>query len=81
MLGTLIKKEILNSVFSFRFVVTFILLIVVVPVTIFILTNDYVRKVDEYSFRQNGIENYLKNYAHFNRIRNVNNRTEHRPFE
>jgi hypothetical protein len=71
MLGTLIKKEILNSVFSFRFVVTFILLIVVVPVTIFILTNDYVRKVDEYSFRQNGIENYLKNYAHFNRIRNV----------
>ena len=71
MLGTLIKKEILNSVFSFRFVVTFILLIVVVPVTIFILTNDYVRKVDEYSFRQNGIEDYLKNYAHFNRIRNV----------
>jgi len=68
MLGTLIKKEILNSVFSFRFVVTFALLVVVVPVTIFILTNDYVKKVDEYSFRQNGLENYLKNYAHFNRI-------------
>jgi ABC-type transport system involved in multi-copper enzyme maturation permease subunit len=71
MLGTLIKKEILNSVFSFRFVVTLVLLIVVVPVTIFILTNDYVKKVDEYSFRQNGIENYLKNYAHFNRLRGV----------
>jgi ABC-type transport system involved in multi-copper enzyme maturation permease subunit len=68
MLGTLIKKEILNSVFSFRFVVTFVLLIVVVPVTIFILTSDYVKRVDEYSFRQNGVENYLKNYAHFNRI-------------
>ena len=68
MLGTLIKKEILNNVFSFRFVVIFALLLVVVPVTIFILTNDYVKKVDEYSSRQNGIENYLKNYAHFNRI-------------
>jgi ABC-type transport system involved in multi-copper enzyme maturation permease subunit len=68
MLGTLIKKEILNSVFSFRFVVIFALLLVVVPVTVFILTNDYVKKVDEYSFRQNGLENYLKNYAHFNRI-------------
>lgn len=71
MLGTLIKKEVLNSVFSFRFVVTFALLVVVVPVTIFILTNDYVNKVDEYSFRQNGLENYLKNYAHFNRIGSV----------
>jgi ABC-type transport system involved in multi-copper enzyme maturation permease subunit len=71
MLGTLIKKEILNSVFSFRFIVTFALLIVVVPVTTFILTNDYVKKVDEYSFRQNNIENYLKNYAHFNRIGSV----------
>ena len=71
MLGTLIKKEILNSVFSFRFVVTFVLLVVIVPVTIFILTNDYVKKVDEYSFRQNSIDNYLKNYAHFNRIGNV----------
>jgi len=68
MLGTLIKKEILNSVFSFRFMVIFALLLVVVPVTIFILTNDYVKKVDEYSFRQNGIEDYLKNFAHFNRI-------------
>jgi ABC-type transport system involved in multi-copper enzyme maturation permease subunit len=68
MLGTLIKKEILNSVFSFRFVVIFVLLLVVVPVTIFILTSDYVKKVDEYSFRQNNLDNYLKNYAHFNRI-------------
>jgi ABC-type transport system involved in multi-copper enzyme maturation permease subunit len=71
MLGTLIKKDVLNSIFSFRFVVIFALLLVVVPITIFILTNDYVKKVDEYSFRQNGIENYLKNYAHFNRIGNI----------
>jgi len=71
MLGALIKKEILNSLFSFRFVVTLALLVILVPVTIFILTNDYVKKVDEYSFRQTGLENYLKNYAHFNRLRNV----------
>ncbi len=71
MLGTLVKKELLNSVFSFRFVVTFALMVVVVPVTIFILTNDYVKKVDEYSFRQNSLDDYLKNYAHFNRIGGV----------
>jgi ABC-type transport system involved in multi-copper enzyme maturation permease subunit len=71
MLGTLIKKEILNSFFSFRFVVTFALLVVVVPVTIFILTNDYLKKADESSARRSGVEDYLKNYAHFNRLRDV----------
>lgn len=71
MLGTIIKKELLNNIFSFRFLVTFVLLIVIVTVTIFILTDDYVRKVDDYSRRQREIENYLGKYAHFNRINNV----------
>jgi ABC-type transport system involved in multi-copper enzyme maturation permease subunit len=71
MLGTIVRKEIQNSVFSFRFVVVFSLLLVVVPVTVFILTNDYVKKVDEYSFRRSAMEDYLKNYAHFNRLRGV----------
>jgi len=68
MLRTIIKKEIQNNIFSFRFIIAFVLLVVIVPVTILILTDDYVRRMDEYSQRQNSVEQYLKNYAHFNRI-------------
>jgi ABC-type transport system involved in multi-copper enzyme maturation permease subunit len=71
MLGTLIRKEFLNSVFSFRFIVIFALLLVVVPVTLFILTGDYVKKVDEFSFRRAAMEDYLRNFAHFNRLGGV----------
>ena len=71
MLRTLIRKEFLNSVFSFRFVVIFALLLVVVPVTLFVLTGDYVKKVDEFSFRRATLEDYLKNFAHFNRLSGV----------
>jgi len=68
MFNTIIKKEILNNIFSFRFLVTLILLVVIVTVTVFILTDDYVKKVDEFSRRQQEKERYLKEYAHFNRI-------------
>jgi ABC-type transport system involved in multi-copper enzyme maturation permease subunit len=71
MLKTIIKKEIQNNVYSFRFLVTFVLLLAVVAFTIFVLTNDYVKKVDEYSQRQAEIENYLKNYAHYNRVGSI----------
>jgi ABC-type transport system involved in multi-copper enzyme maturation permease subunit len=71
MLKTIIKKEIQNNIFSFRFLTSFVLLLVIVPVTVFILTNDYLRRIDEYSLRQTEIENYMKNYAHFNRVQNV----------
>jgi ABC-type transport system involved in multi-copper enzyme maturation permease subunit len=71
MLGTIIRKEILNSVISFRFVAVFALLLILVPVTVFILTNDYVKKVEEFSSRRQGIEDYLKAYAHFNRLGGV----------
>lgn len=71
MLKTVVKKELLNNIFSFRFLVTFILFLVIVTVTVFILTDDYVRRVDEYTRRQAEIENYLQKYAHFNRIGGV----------
>ena len=71
MLKTIIKKEIQNNIFSFRFLTSFALLLIIVTVTIFILTNDYLKKIDEYSQRQTEIENYMKNYAHFNRIGNI----------
>lgn len=71
MLRTIIKKEIHNNIFSFRFLTGFIILLVIVTVTVFILTNDYLKRIDEYSERQAEIENYMKNYAHFNRVRNI----------
>jgi ABC-type transport system involved in multi-copper enzyme maturation permease subunit len=68
MLRTIIKKELLNNIFSFRFLVAFVLLTIIVTVTVLILTDDYLRRVDEYSLRQNDIENYMRRYAHFNRV-------------
>jgi len=71
MLKNIIKKEILNNIFSSRFVVTFMLLVIIVFATSLILTNDYVRKQDEFSMREMERENYLRDYAHFNRIQNI----------
>ncbi|MGD2246503.1 MAG: ABC transporter permease subunit [Candidatus Aminicenantes bacterium] len=71
MIGNIIRKELLNNIFSFRFLISFILLLVIILATSVILTNDYVRKQDEYSRRQAEIENYLREYAHFNRLWSV----------
>jgi ABC-type transport system involved in multi-copper enzyme maturation permease subunit len=71
MLGAIIRKEIQTSVFSFRFLAVTVLLVLIVPLTTFVLTGDTVRQMADYSRRQALIENYLKNYAHFNRVQNV----------
>jgi len=71
MLKNIIRKEILNNIFSSRFLVTFLLLVIFVLATSVILTNDYVRKQDEFFRRQTELENYLRDYAHFNRIGGV----------
>lgn len=68
MIKTLIKKEILANIMSFRFVVSMALLLVVVPATTLILTNDYLRRVDDASLRRAETETYMRSYAHFNRI-------------
>jgi len=71
MLKTIIAKEIRTNVLSFRFLVSFALLFVIVTVTSLVLTGDYIRSLDEYSRRQTELENYLRSYAHFNRIGNI----------
>ena len=71
MLGTIIEKEIRGHILSFRFLATFVLLLVVVPVTVLILANDTLRRQDEFSRRQADIQEYLAHYAHFNRLQNV----------
>ncbi len=71
MIRTIIGKEILGNILSFRFVVTLALLLIVVPVTTFVLTNDYLKKVADASLRQSETETYLRSYGHFNRIGNI----------
>jgi ABC-type transport system involved in multi-copper enzyme maturation permease subunit len=71
MLKTIIAKEIRANILSFRFIASFALLFVIVTVTSLVLTGDYIRRQDEYSRRQAELENYLRSYAHFNRIGNI----------
>ncbi|MBM3312422.1 MAG: hypothetical protein FJY80_13055, partial [Candidatus Aminicenantes bacterium] len=71
MLRLIVLKEIRQHLLSFRFLAVFVLLLVFVPATVLILTNDAVRQQDDYSRRQTEVENYLARYAHFNRLGNV----------
>jgi len=71
MVKKLLAKEILGHLLSFRFLAVSVLLLVIVPVTVLVLTNDTVRKQDEFSRGQIEIRNYLSQYAHFNRLANV----------
>ena len=65
---TLVAKEMRAHLLSFRFLASFVILFVLVVGTAAVLTNDYLRKVDEYSGRQAELDRYLRTYAHFNRI-------------
>ncbi len=71
MFKAIVRKEILGNILSFRFVVTLALLLVVVPVTTFVLTSDYLKKVSDASLRRAETETYLRSYGHFNRISNI----------
>ena len=71
MLKTIIAKEVRNNILSFRFMVSFVLLFLIVTVTTLVLTGDLARRQQEYSQRQADLETYLKTYAHFNRIGNI----------
>lgn len=71
MFGAIFRKEVRNHLLSFRFQAVFVLLIVLLPATVLVLSNDAVRRQSEFSQRQAGIERYLAEYAHFNRLQNV----------
>ena len=48
MLRTIIKKEIVGHILSYRFTVTFILFFALILLSIFILSDDYERRLDNY---------------------------------
>ena len=65
---TIVAKEMRAHLLSFRFLASFVILLVLVVATAAVLAGDYVRKVDEFSARQTELDRYLRAYAHFNRI-------------
>ncbi len=71
MFRVMLDKEIRNHLLSFRFLAVLVLLVVIVPATVMILSTDAIRKQDDYSRRQAEIQNYLRSYAHFNRLSGV----------
>jgi ABC-type transport system involved in multi-copper enzyme maturation permease subunit len=71
MFRAIVGKEIRNHLLSFRFQAVFVLLLVLLPATVLVLSNDAVRKQTEASERQASIDRYLAEYAHFNRLQNV----------
>lgn len=71
MLKSIVIKEIRGHLLSFRFQAIFLLLLIIIPVTTLVLTNDYIRQQDDASRRQAEIQTYLSQYAHFNRLGGV----------
>ncbi len=49
MLSTIIRKELLSHIVTFRFVTGFILCALLVPISAHVLTRDYVERLDSYS--------------------------------
>ena len=65
---TLVAKELRAHLLSFRFLASFVILLVLVVATAVVLAGDYVRKVDEFSARQTELDRYLRADAQVHRI-------------
>ena len=59
MLLTIVKKELLNHIVTFRFVIGFILCAILVPISAHVLTRDYVERLDAYSLSSQSHRNEL----------------------
>ncbi|MFQ6042805.1 MAG: hypothetical protein ACE5PV_18260, partial [Candidatus Poribacteria bacterium] len=51
MLSTIIEKEILENILTLRFITAFILCIVLVTISAFVLSNDYAQQLEDYHAR------------------------------
>ncbi len=63
MLKTIIAKEFLNNILDLRFIVGFVLCIIVTIACIMILAHDYVQEMKDYNARTNLEDEILDNYA------------------
>lgn len=74
MLGILIKKEFLNQVYSFRFIVSSVLCILLILISVFVLKEDYLRKKSEFDANQIAYRKQVEKYDNFHelQIRGIN---------
>ena len=68
MLKSLIIRELLNNLLNFRFVVSFVLCIIITISFVIILTHDYQKELEDYNLRIAMQDDFLNNYAHLNRM-------------
>jgi ABC-type transport system involved in multi-copper enzyme maturation permease subunit len=68
MLKTIISKEFLDNILNLRFIVGFILCIIITISCVIILSNDYQQEMKDYQARIALQDEFLDKYAHTNRI-------------
>lgn len=72
MLKSIITKEFLDNILNLRFIVGFILCIIITLSCVIILSHDYQKEMKDYSLRVSLQDEFLDNYAHTNRIGGMN---------
>ena len=68
MIKTIIIKEILHNVYNLRFIIGLLLSIIVTLLCVVILTSQYEKEMSDYSTRISQQDDFLKKYAHTNRV-------------
>jgi len=68
MLTTIIFKEIHDNILNLRFIVGFILCVLLTLSCVMILTHDYRQEVKDYGTRISQVDDFLGKYAHRNRL-------------
>ncbi len=71
MLRTIISKEIFDNLLNLRFVVGFILCVILTVSCVMILTHDYRQELKDYNIRLSMQDDFLSKYAHTNRLNPV----------
>jgi len=66
MLMTIAKKEILANLLSFRFAVSLVLCMVLIPVSAYVLKNDYKQELSNYFDRVAAYEERLRTVSSVN---------------
>lgn len=68
MLMTIIKKEILTNLLSFRFAISLLLCIILMTVSAYVLKNDYKQELNNYRSRIIALEEYLRTVGSINNL-------------
>lgn len=71
MFRAIVRKEIMNHLLTARCAISLAVLLAVTPAAAGILVHDQLRRLAEYDRRQADIDDYMKKYAHFNRVQNI----------